>query len=338
MQEISPQRSIWPHKRVTRLNFSCIWLGKTGKCTDCEGGTQDPLLSYESVRMISITESVRRRGGLAATFELYRDGHTRRGLALAVDSGSIIRVRQGWYAQEKTHPTLLEAVRVGGRLTGLSALELQGFWSYPTDDLHVAVHPHVARLRTRLDKTRRLSGASHPATCVHWREEGAGSRFMLAPVECLADVMACQTPDVVTAVADSVLLKRPELHWEWRQLVSTSPQSHQGYLEFIDGMCESGTESIFWFRIRPFGLKIARQVHVPGVGRVDFRIGPKLIIEIDGAAYHTDPAAFHRDRHRDAVLSALGYRVLRFSYYQVLYDWPEVEAAVIGALLRGDHL
>ena len=297
-----------------------------------------PLLGNESVRMNSISESVRLRGGLAATFELYRDGHTRGGLALAVASGSIIRVRQGWYALENTHPRLLEAVRVGGRLTGLSALDLQGFWSYPTNDLHVAVRPHDARLRTRSDKSRRLSEALHPATCVHWREEGSGSRFMLSPIACLADVMACQTPPVVTAVADSVLCKRPELEWDWRELVVTSPRSHHGYLKFVDGVCESGTESIFFFRIRPFGLKIARQVHVPGVGRVDFRIGPRLIIEIDGAAYHTDPAAFHRDRHRDAVPSALGYRVLRFSYSQVLYNWPEVEAAVIGALLRGDHL
>jgi len=292
----------------------------------------------EPERMMSITESVRRRGGLAATFELYSDGHTRAGLALAVNSGSIVRVRQGWFALDGTHPTLLEAVRVGGRLTGLSALELQGFWSYPTSDLHVAVHPHDARLRTRLDKTRRLSEALHPATCVHWRAEGAGSRFMLTPIECLADVMTCQTPDVVVAVADSVLFKRPDLERDWRRLVLGSPLSHQGYLQTIDGVCESGTESIFWFRIRPFGLTVSRQVLVAGVGRVDFRIGPKLIIEIDGAAYHTDPVAFHRDRHRDAVLSALGYRVLRFSYYQVLYNWPEVEAALIGALLRGDHL
>jgi len=288
--------------------------------------------------MVSITESVRRRGGLAATFELYEDGHTRRGLASAVHSGSIVRVRQGWFALNGTYPILLEAVRVGGRLTGLSALELQGFWSYPTDDLHVAVHPHDARLRTRLDKTRRLADSPEPATCVHWREHAAGSRFMLAPVECLADVIACQTPDVVTAVADSVLFKRPRLVAEWNELVAGAAQCHQSHLAAVDGVCESGTESIFWFRTKKFGLTIARQVHIPGIGRVDFRVGPKLIIEVDGAAYHTDPVAFHRDRHRDAVLSALGYRVLRFSYRQVLYAWPEVEAALVGAMLRGDHL
>jgi very-short-patch-repair endonuclease len=284
-----------------------------------------------------ITDSVRRRGGLAATFELYRDGHTRRGIALAVRSGLIIRVRQGWFALPDTPRALLEAVRVGGRLTALSALELQGFWSYPTDDLHVAVHPHAARLRTRLDKTRRLAEAAHPATCVHWRTDAVGSRFMLAPLGCLADVMTCQTPEAVVSAADSVLFKRPDLRAGWRQLVRSSPLVHQRYLHLVDGVCESGTESIFWFRIQPLRLTIARQVVIAGVGRVDFLIGPRLVVEIDGAAHHTDPAAFYRDRRRDALLSAIGYRVLRFSYYQVVYAWPEVEAAVIGALLRGDH-
>ncbi|WP_411698656.1 endonuclease domain-containing protein [Conyzicola sp.] len=287
--------------------------------------------------MISITQSVRRRGGLTATYELYAEGHTQRGLAAAVHSGSLVRVRQGWYALSDTSPALVQAVRVGGRLTGLSALELQGFWSYPTDELHVAVHPHDARLRTRLDKSRRLANEPNPRTCVHWRAGGGGSRFMLDPIASLEDVMACQDPHVVVALADSVLFKRPQLTSDWLALASAAPRSHRTYLGAVDGLCESGTESIFFFRIRHLGLTIARQVKVAGVGRVDFRIGPKLVIEVDGAAYHTDPAAFHRDRHRDAVLSRLGYRVLRFSYYQVLFAWEEVEAALIGALLRGDH-
>ncbi|WP_227412128.1 MULTISPECIES: DUF559 domain-containing protein [unclassified Cryobacterium] len=55
----------------------------------------------------------------------------------------------------------------------------------------------------------------------------------------------------------------------------------------------------------------------------------------DVAEYHSDPYA---DRRRDAVLSALGYRVLRFMYSQVLYEWRSVEAAILAAMSRGDHL
>lgn len=77
---------------------------------------------------------------------------------------------------------------------------------------------------------------------------------------------------------------------------------------------------------------------IPGVGRVDFVIGAFLVVEVDGAEYHTDPERFEADRHRDAMLSIRGYRVLRFSYRQVIHAWHEVEAAVLAAVVRGDHL
>jgi very-short-patch-repair endonuclease len=71
---------------------------------------------------------------------------------------------------------------------------------------------------------------------------------------------------------------------------------------------------------------------------VDFVIGERLVIEVDGAEYHTDPVRFEADRRRDALLSARGYRVLRFSYRLVIDDWPTVETAVLAAVARGDHL
>ncbi|WP_188511436.1 DUF559 domain-containing protein [Conyzicola nivalis] len=289
--------------------------------------------------MDSLSRSIRRRGGLAATFELYADGHTRARLSAAAASGTIIRVRQGWYATPDIHPVFLEAARVGGRLTCLSALDFHGYWSYPTMDLHVAVDPRSCRLRTRRSKVTRLSTVDDARTRVHWRDDReGGGRFILSPVACLSDLIACQPDEVVAAVAGSVLHKSPQLYPQWTDLVSRSAGCHRSFLASIDGVCESGTESIFMFRISPLGLPIRRQVSIPGVGRVDFRIGEKLIIEVDGAEYHTDPAKFEADRRRDAVLSRLGYRVLRFSYFQVLFAWDEVEAALVGALLRGDHL
>lgn len=74
----------------------------------------------------------------------------------------------------------------------------------------------------------------------------------------------------------------------------------------------------------------------PGI-RVDLMIGERLIVEVDGREHHSDPVAFERDRVRDARLSALGYRVLRFSYNQVMFDWPLVEASILAATARGDH-
>ncbi|MET4582723.1 very-short-patch-repair endonuclease [Conyzicola nivalis] len=288
--------------------------------------------------MMSLTESIRRRGGLAATFELYGDGHTRAGLSAAAASGLIIRVRQGWYSTPDIHPLFLEAARVGGRLTCLSALDVQGYWSYPTPDLHVAVARNSCRLRSRRSKTTRLVELQHPQTTVHWRDGGDdGSRFTLSPIASVADLIVCQPDEVIAAVAGSVLHKSPGLAGQWSQLVLHAPASIRGLLASIDGVCESGTESLFLFRISPLGIPIRRQVVIASVGRVDFQIGERLIVEVDGAEYHTDPVKFEADRRRDAVLSRLGYRVLRFSYRQVMFAWAEVEAAVFAAVLRGDH-
>lgn len=122
------------------------------------------------------------------------------------------------------------------------------------------------------------------------------------------------------------------------------PLDHSHRLERSDDVTvhwtdrsESGTEFLFRYRISKSGIHPSPQVTIADVGRVDFVIGERLVVEVDGAAYHTDPARFEADRRRDAVLSAKGFRTLRFSYHQVMSRWPTVEAAVLGAIIRGDH-
>lgn len=43
----------------------------------------------------------------------------------------------------------------------------------------------------------------------------------------------------------------------------------------------------------------------------------RVVVELDGYEFHCTRAAFERDRKRDAELTALGYRVLRFTWLQV---------------------
>jgi very-short-patch-repair endonuclease len=113
--------------------------------------------------------------------------------------------------------------------------------------------------------------------------------------------------------------------------------SRSRQLALADGVCESGTESIARFWLARYHLPLRPQVWI-GEKRVDFLIGRRLVVEIDGAAYHIDPERFEADRTRDAELTALNYIVLRFSYNQVIYRWPEVEAAILAAVAHGDHL
>ncbi len=56
----------------------------------------------------------------------------------------------------------------------------------------------------------------------------------------------------------------------------------------------------------------------------------KLVVEVDGFAFHATRAAFERDRARDADLQAAGYRVIRLTWRQIV----EEPHAVVARLAR----
>jgi very-short-patch-repair endonuclease len=60
----------------------------------------------------------------------------------------------------------------------------------------------------------------------------------------------------------------------------------------------------------------------------------RLVVEIDGFAFHGDRAAFERDRRRDQRLAAAGYRVMRVTWRQ-LRDEPYAVIARLSAALAG---
>ena len=58
----------------------------------------------------------------------------------------------------------------------------------------------------------------------------------------------------------------------------------------------------------------------------------RLIAELDGYAFHATRIAFERDRARDRLLQARGWRVVRITWRQ-LHDHPAALAAELAALL-----
>jgi very-short-patch-repair endonuclease len=58
----------------------------------------------------------------------------------------------------------------------------------------------------------------------------------------------------------------------------------------------------------------------------------RLVVEVDGFAFHAGRAAFERDRERDAALSASGYAVVRVTWRQLLERSEAVVARIAGAL------
>jgi len=279
---------------------------------------------------------IRSHGGLAATWQLSETGLGRHAIRVALASGEIVRVRQGWYAEAGRHESLVRAARVGGRVTCATALALAGYWVLDDPVLHVAVKRDRTQLRSSRDARRRLVADSSRVR-VHWSDSLNGRPFVVPPLTALRHFADCSSSEIFAATAESVMHKSPELRPGVRALVSHVPRRHRAALEFVDGVCESGTETLFRWRMRDLiTVPLRRQVAIPNVGYVDFLLGDRLVVEVDGRTYHEKANQFEKDRERDASLSAQGFRVLRYSFRQVVWAWPTVERAVLAALERGD--
>ena len=61
----------------------------------------------------------------------------------------------------------------------------------------------------------------------------------------------------------------------------------------------------------------------------------RLVVEVDGYAFHSHREAFERDRHRDAELQAAGYRVLRVTWRRIASEPESLLVTLAQALARG---
>ncbi|MFZ2965239.1 MAG: DUF559 domain-containing protein [Rhodoglobus sp.] len=289
--------------------------------------------------MRSIHQDVHRRGGVAATHELLRDGHTSYRLTAAVRRGEVIRARQGHYVCPHLSPPEIEAVRVGGRLSGSSGARHYGIWAPPERRLIVLVRPDARALRTRLDPRARLSDAADPRVRVEWADRGTpGTRTVASVAACIRMIALRESALVAFASAESALFTGHLSRAQLRRVVASLPRSRHGLLYAAGPKSESGGESLLAYLLLRAGIDFRQQVGVAGVGRVDLVVGERLVVEVDGAEFHTDVASFEEDRRRDAALSTLGFRVLRFSYRQVERRPGEVMGALRAAMARGDHV
>lgn len=268
-----------------------------------------------------------------STQELRRQGITQHHHRALVDAGELWHLRRGWYCSPATPLAMCAAGRVGGALTCGPALREHGIWVLPTDEPpHVRVPAQARALRSPGDSRRRLEldrPVAEREAIVHWWALPGQPRELLTDLpSALADFTRCADAETAELSVDSVLHRRPDVR---PLLVAAGVR-----LGAADGVCESGTETRVWQHLRG-RLPIARQVVIPGVGRVDFVVGDRLVIEVDSREHHERTPDYERDRARDAHLSALGYRVLRFTYRQVFEGWPDVEASIWAAVARGDH-
>ena len=279
---------------------------------------------------------LRRRDILAA-------GYCDDDIAAAIEAQELFRVRHGWYARTGTPEIAVRAVRVGGRVTGVSALRARGLFLPQPAKTEIVVPANAAGLRRPRNRFERL--AEWDDVTPLWedrpRHELDPASWIVSEEEALACVLRRQSREVAVAACDGMIRY---LGWTADRLgraFETAPARVKPWLSLVDGRADSWGESFVRLWLGDVGIPFEPQPVVPGVGRLDGRVSEHVYIEIDGAQHGEDwagegPSSFESDHRRDTMLAEWGCRVLRWTTTQLVEDWPHCLAAVRRA--RADDL
>jgi very-short-patch-repair endonuclease len=273
---------------------------------------------------------------IATRDELLAFGWTPAAITGAVRSGTLLRLRRAWYAVPGTPFEQRIAIAMGGRVGGVSAARSYGLWTGDDVRIHVSWPPHgnVAVFGRRLayPYTRELGDRE---IVPHWRRGVAGPEpWRESVVECIRQTFAVSDPTLAVAMADSAVRLGLVTIEVARSLLL--PRRLHTLGAAIDGCPDSGLESMV--RLWLLGMGIGFELHARVLGlEVDFLVGRSLVVETDGRDFHTG-AAFEVDRERDLATGLHGYVTIRLSYRQIMHRWPDCEARIMAAIMRGDHL
>lgn len=263
------------------------------------------------------------------TAELRGSGHTRRTLQIALETGSLNRIRRGVYADPAACEDAVRAARHGGPLACVSAALHLGLWVLRAEGIHVWL---------------RHGGHEYPKgnpgpLVPHWDDDTRQTPFGLPDLpRILRQILSCYGVEDFFVALESAMYQGRLSPTDRAWLSRNTNEAGREALRIASSLSESGLESLLKWRLRHLAVRVRSQVSIVSVGRVDVLIGDRLIIEVDGKPNHTGPHMRHKDLVRDANAASWGYHTLRFDYSMLVHDWPTVEAAILARIDAGVHL
>lgn len=274
--------------------------------------------------MMDLIGLVHSRGGVVRRQTLIDAGLSPHRIDAAIATGTLVRPQRGWIAVPDADPYLVAAARAGVVLTCITQAKRLGLWVLTDDGPHVGVPPNASRLNLRGQ-----SATVHWARPVQPRQLGVLEDGIL---NTLVMVAGCQPYEAALAVWESALNQRLVEKGELSRLPLSAKARR--LLEDAAPFADSGLETIFRTRLRWLRHPIRSQIWIQG-HRVDFLIGERLVVQVDGG--HHVGAQRAEDVAHDAALMLLGYHVIRVTYAQVIDGWPDVQDRIMRAIAQGLH-
>lgn len=254
-----------------------------------------------------------RQHGVVTTAQLLDAGVGRRSIARRVERGWLVPQYRGVYQVGPvvgTHGPEMAALLAcgeGAALSHQSAAAIWGIRGPHHGDVHVTVTRDVrSRPGIRVHRTASLDAAVHRGLPV------------TTPARTLEDLRRTLT----SAELDRAL--------EQAQVLGLIRDGGAPEPDFTRSEAERRLKAL----CRAAGLPASRtNARVAGWEVDALWPAQKLVVEIDGFAYHRSRQAFERDRRKDARLQAAGYRVVRITWRRLRYESYAV-AADLALLLR----
>jgi very-short-patch-repair endonuclease len=300
--------------------------------------------------------------GLATHAALLRNGVSRATLSRAVAGGAVLRVRRRVYSltplpplpryvvtDDGVSPEYFRHVRavllsLGPRAAGCrrtaAACYGWGLLVEPGRTVEVATdHGRGSISAPGVRAWQRRSSAVGRRRVL----TGTAPLLLTTPVQTVVDCAMSLPLLEAVVIADSALRAGDVTVGELRQAAASlggqrGASRARRVVELCDPEAGSVLESVLRVRLVLAGVTgLASQVLVRSVPgrhlRVDFcfqAVG--LVVEVDGAKWHPDPA---RDQARDNALAALGWRVMRYTWADVVRDHQRVVAEIQAAVACG---
>ncbi|PVE79819.1 hypothetical protein DC432_00025 [Microbacterium testaceum] len=269
------------------------------------------------------------RGGIAARTAAGDAGFDVRRVRDAARAGDVEIVRRRWIATGDAPPDDLAAARAGGVVACVSAARRRGWWIPPAveERLHLRLAPKAAR------------DGIGDGILVHWTRAivpVARDALLESIEDTLAHVARCLGTEDALIVWESAI-RTEKLDLEALRRVRWPSLAARACADAAGSQADSGLETMVVSRVRGWGVLVRQQIVIAG-RPVDLLIGARLITQCDGWQFHSSSAQRSADIAHDAELRLRGYTVLRFSYAQIIHDWPSVERTLQRAIAAGLHL
>ncbi|GAA4681961.1 hypothetical protein [Frondihabitans cladoniiphilus] len=272
--------------------------------------------------MATIGSWVDAAGGVLHKRRLVALGARDRDLTRAVRSGEVRRARRGWYTTLSQADPRFVALRVGGRLTGVAALEQLAAWlPRRRMQMTVSVPRNAARLRGPDGVRVVYDGIDVLAR---------GDLTVVAPKDALPRALLELEFDEAVTLLDWARRSDWFDESDVAEVMSKLPADARGVLEWSNPTSESFIESLARVRSELDGRRVVTQVPVGRRQFFDLEVDGVVAIEVDGREFHAD--SFEADRRKDLAIILEGRFPIRLTYDMVVHQWQRVAEAVDRAL------